>query len=435
MNRCLWAFAALIAPMMALGQEAQPLTLEQAVQIAKKNAYEVLLAEQDVEFAKGGVAQAKSALLPKLNATANYTRFTSEITAVLDPKQPPIVIRPLDQTSIGLQLIQAIDVWGVSGLALSGARALEGAALASLVAALNDVGLRAKTTFMDVLRTDELLQVAEERVVNVSEQLRVARVRNEAGETARFDVIRFEAELAAAEQERLQALNNTLLAEASFNQALARDVSTPVELVPPAELIRVSASLEQLTEVAKKARPELIAAQRRLDYQNRVRRAQEKRNLPALNLTGNFNYDPEGSGLGAATDSLSATLQLSMPIFDGGLNRSLVKQARANEDKAKIFLDQATLGVTLEVRQAYLNMQSAEARIQTAARALDSAREALRVANLRYQEGVGTPVELSDANTQFVAARTAVVDAIYAYRIAVANLQRAIGSEEFETKE
>jgi outer membrane protein TolC len=119
-----------------------------------------------------------------------------------------------------------------------------------------------------------------------------------------------------------------------------------------------------------------------------------------------------------------------MPIFDGGLNRSLVKQARAEEDKAKIFLDQATLGVTLEVRQAYLNMQSAEARIQTAARALDSAREALRVANLRYQEGVGTPVELSDANTQFVAARTAVVDAIYAYRIAVANLQRAIGSEE-----
>ena len=48
MNRCLWAFAALIAPMMALGQEAQPLTLEQSVQIAKKNAYEVLLAEQDV---------------------------------------------------------------------------------------------------------------------------------------------------------------------------------------------------------------------------------------------------------------------------------------------------------------------------------------------------------------------------------------------------
>ena len=145
-----------------------------------------------------------------------------------------------------------------------------------MVAALNDVGLRAKTTFMDVLRTDELLQVAEERVVNVSEQLRVARVRNEAGETARFDVIRFEAELAAAEQERLPALNNTLLAEASFNQALSRDVSTPVELVPPADLIRVSASLEQLTEVAKKARPELIAAQRRLDYQNRVRRAQER---------------------------------------------------------------------------------------------------------------------------------------------------------------
>jgi outer membrane protein TolC len=189
--------------------------------------------------------------------------------------------------------------------------------------------------------------------------------------------------------------------------------------------------VEQLIEKAKETRPELLAAQRRLDYQNRVRRAREKGNLPALNLSSGFTYDPEGSGLGAATDSLSATAQLSFPIFDGGLNRSLVRQARADEQSAKITLDQVTLGVSLEVRQAFLNVKSAEQQIQTSARALESARETLRVANLRYAEGVGTPVELSDANTQFVAARTAVVDAIYRYRIAVANLQRAVGSEEF----
>jgi outer membrane protein TolC len=87
--------------------------------------------------------------------------------------------------------------------------------------------------------------------------------------------------------------------------------------------------------------------------------------------------------------------------------------------------------VTLEVKQAYLNLQSAEQQIETAQKGLVAAREALRVANLRYQEGVGTPVEVSDANAQFVAARTAVVNAIYQYRIAVSNLQRAVGSEEF----
>jgi outer membrane protein TolC len=431
MNKCLTALCALSVPLLALGQETAPLTLEEAVRIARQNAYEVLLAEQDVEFARGGVDQARSALLPKLNATGTYTRFTDEITAVINPKEPPIVIRPIDQKSIALQLVQAVDIWGLSGLLLGGARALEQAALANLTAAMNDVTLRAKTTFMEVLRTDELVQVAEERVINVTEQLRVARVRNQEGQTARFDVIRFESELAAAEQERLQALNNALLAEASFNQALSRDVNTPVELVPPGDLILIEGTVEQLIEKAKETRPELLAAQRRLDYQNRVRRAREKGNLPALNLSSGFTYDPEGSGLGAATDSLSATAQLSFPIFDGGLNRSLVRQARADEQSAKITLDQATLGVSLEVRQAFLNVKSAEQQIQTSARALESARETLRVANLRYAEGVGTPVELSDANTQFVAARTAVVDAIYRYRIAVANLQRAVGSEEF----
>jgi outer membrane protein TolC len=429
MRKCLWALLAL-APIAGLGQETRPLTLDEAVRIAKQNAYEVLLAEQDVEFARGGVAQARSALLPKLNATASYTRFAKAISAQIDPKGDPIVIRPIDQKSIGLQLAQAVDIWGISGLALGGARALEAAAVAGVTAALNDVALRAKTTFMDVLRTDELLQVAEEKVVNVTEQLRVARVRNEAGQTARFDVIRFQAELSAAEQERINALNNALLAEAAFNLALARDVSTPAEVVPPAELEKVEATLEELTEKAKRTRPELIAAQRRLDFQNRFRRARQKGNLPALNVTGNFSFDPDATGFGGASDSLSATAALSFPIFDGGLNRALVKQARADEEKAKISLDQATLGVSLEVRQAYLNLQSAEQQIQTSARALESAREALRVATLRYQEGVGTPVELSDANTQFVAARTAVVDAIYRYRIAVANLQRAVGSED-----
>ncbi|MEO7453729.1 MAG: TolC family protein [Fimbriimonadales bacterium] len=430
MRRCLTALLAVV-PMMALGQEAPPLTLEEAVRIAKQNAYEVLLAEQDVEFARGGVDQAKSALLPKLNATASYTRFTSEITAVLDPKQPPIVIRPLDQKSIALQLMQAVDIWGISGLAVSGARALEQSALANLTAAMNDVALLAKTSFMDVLRTDELLQVSEERVVNVTEQLRVARVRNEEGQTPRFDVIRFEAELAAAEQERLLAMNNALLAEAAFNQALARDVSTPVELVPPSDLLRVNVELDELMAKAKESRPELIAARRRLDYQNRFRRAREKGNLPALNLSGNVSYDPEGAGLGGATDALSATAMLSFPIFDGGLNRSLVRQAKADEQKAKIALDQATLGVTFEVRQAYLNLQSALKQMEVAGKQLVSAREGLRVAELRYLEGVGTPLEVSDANTQFVAARTAAVDTIYRYRIAVASLQRAIGSEEF----
>lgn len=425
----LLAWLVCLAPVLASAQE--PLTLDEAVRIAKQNAYAVLLAEQDVEFARGGVAQARSALLPKLDATGTYTRFTSEISAVFDPNEPPIIIRPIQSKSIALRLAQPVDIWGISGLALGGARALEAASMAMLTATINDVALAAKTAFMDVLRTDELVQVAEERVVNVTEQLRAARVRYEAGDTARFDVIRFESELASAEQERLQAVNNELLAEASFNQALSRDVSTPVELIPPETLPRVGATLEELTEKAKTARPEVIAARRRFDFNENFRRAREKGNLPALNLTGNFSYDPGAGGLGVAQDSLSATVQLSFPIFDGGLNRSLVRQAKANENKAKITLDQTTLGVTLEVKQAFLNLQSAEKQIETAQKGLVSAREALRVANLRYQEGVGTPVEISDANAQFVAARTAVVNAIYQYRIAVSNLQRAIGSEEF----
>lgn len=416
-------------PQRAL-EVADTLTLEDVVRIATQNAYDVLSARQDARRAAAVLAEAQASLIPKLSFDASYRRYTKASTVQFDPTQPPIVVRPIDTASLALNITQPIDIFGVSKLAISGARNLKRASDALVVSAVNTASLKAKTAFFDVLRAEELATVADEQVKNANAQLKVAETKNQAGAAPRFDVVRLQSQVATAEQQRLQAQNNVDLAKSNLNSALSREVSTPVEVVKPSGLPGLRFTLEELTAKAKVTRPDVVAAAERYQYQVRYRQARQKANLPVVNVGATTTYDPNAGGLSGEKSTTFGTATLSFPIFDAGVNRARTEQARADEEKAKIALDQIVLGVTLEVRQAYLNVQNAAKLMDSAQKNVTFAQEAFRIANVRYDAQVGTQLEISDATVQLANARTALVNATYGYWQAVSNLQRAVGSEE-----
>jgi outer membrane protein len=409
---------------------AEKMTMNQAVAMAKRSAFEVLSAMQDAKRAAAVVGEANAQVIPKLTLSGSYTRYTDEITAQFNPPDPPTVVRPIDRTVLQLSLNQYIDVSGIAGLAMSGARALLAASDAMVVSAINNAGLRAKAAFLAVGRAEELLAVADERLKNAQSQRDVAQKRYDAGTAPKFDVIRLDSDIASAKQQRIEAMNGLDLARASFNETLARDVSTPVELEFPSDLPQVTKEYDELARAASAARPDILAARKRLEYQTRYRQGRERESLPTLNISGGVSYDPNAQGFGSQKTTTSGTLLLSMPLFDAGVVRARVRQASADEEKARLALEQTEIGVSLQVKQAFLNARSAKEKIEAAEKNEELAREALRLANVRYEAGVGTPVEISDATVQFVRARTALVNAIYDYWEAVANLQRAVGTEE-----
>lgn len=406
------------------------MTLDDAVRTAQANAFAVQRAEADVERAKGARRQAIAQTLPNLTFDATYTRFTRDVTVRFDPMQPPIVVRPIDRSNLSLNLRQSVDVSGIFGLGIRGARAQVDAAEALLQAAMNDAALDAKTAFFNVLVAQELVSVADERVANAQEALRVANVRFEAGVVPRFDVLRFESELKTAEQERIQAGNGLSLAKAAFNHALSRETGAPVSLVPPEGTPHSPPPLDDLIESAKRNRAEVLAARHALTLQESIRRARERQLLPELNITATISRDPQARGFGSERDTVSATAVLSVPIFDSGRVRSVVDQAKQDEAQARIALEQTMLGVELEVRQAWLDVVAAKEAVETAAKGVEFAREAHRLAQVRYSGGVGTPLEVSDATVALARARASHVTARYDYWKAYARLQRAVGKED-----
>ncbi|RMG23827.1 MAG: TolC family protein, partial [Armatimonadetes bacterium] len=116
--------------------------------------------------------------------------------------------------------------------------------------------------------------------------------------------------------------------------------------------------------------------------------------------------------------------------FDSGRVRSVVQQAKQDEEQARIALEQLKLGIELEVRQAWLDLTAAQQAIETARLNVEFAEEAYRLAQVRYSGGVGTPLEVSDATVALARARASLVAATYDYRKAYARLQKAVGKEE-----
>jgi outer membrane protein TolC len=124
-----------------------------------------------------------------------------------------------------------------------------------------------------------------------------------------------------------------------------------------------------------------------------------------------------------------ATLALSIPIWDGGITKARVAEANADLSKAADTLTQVKLGVSLEVRTAALNVQDSLDRVSTTAENVSLAVEALRLANVRYNAGISTLVEVLDAESALTQARFNNVNALYDYTTAVADLERATATQ------
>jgi outer membrane protein len=128
--------------------------------------------------------------------------------------------------------------------------------------------------------------------------------------------------------------------------------------------------------------------------------------------------------------SWRAFLTTSISLYDGGANRAAIDKAQADVNTSRYALEQVTNGVVLDTRQSYLSLKESRERIVAAEKALEQARESVRLAQVRYKAGVSTQVELLDAQVALTLSETNYVNALYDYQSALARLERAVGGTE-----
>ncbi len=401
---------------------AVPLDLEEAIAYAYEHNPQIAGAAAEVRAARARVGQTKAVRQPQLGVNGELFHQGPQLS--FGGTANPIV--PAVRWSVGVFLSQIIFDWGQRAALQRSAQKEAKAIDLRLGESRNNVRLVVSAAYFNVLRAQRLLSVANDRRASAQEQLRVATERFTNDIAPRFDVIRTEAELANAEQEVIQAQNEIALAEATFNTALGRDVATPVALKPETPELTPPVPFDTARRATLQNRPELRAQEELIEANKDLVRARRAENKPQISLQSNYT---QRTATGFNTgQNYAAGLVMTFPFFDSGLTRNRVREAQAQTDVQRAFYERTRQQVELDLKQALLDMEEARRRIDAANKELTSAREALRVAEVRYRAGVGTNVEVTDAQVAVARAGQNVANARFDFLTAQARAENAAGA-------
>jgi outer membrane protein TolC len=280
--------------------------------------------------------------------------------------------------------------------------------------------------YFSVLQCRKNLQVSQETVDNYISHLKNVQLQYDAGTVAKSDVLSSEVSLANARNDLIKAQNNYELAVANLNNAIGLPLESELILKEDLQLQKDIRTLGDCVKYALANRPELAEYQAKIAIAQDDIKIAQSGYLPTVNFVAKEDwYDKELPG--SNNNNWLVGLNISMNIFDSGINKSKVKQSQYSLNMVLEQAQQERDTILLEVRQYYLSMREAENRIDTSNVAVEKAKDSLRIAEIRYNAGVGTNLDVLDAVLALNQVKTNYIQALHDYNTSKAELDKAIG--------
>jgi outer membrane protein TolC len=282
-------------------------------------------------------------------------------------------------------------------------------------------------SYFSHLRNLRRLEVLDANITRARSLLDLARNQLNAGVATQIDVTRAEAQLAQAEQARLQQLTSDVQSELLLKRAIDIPVSAPMNLAE-FTVRRGDSSLQIFSEdkTVFEKRADYIRAQKALEQSKQEVRATSFERLPTITAGGTF-----GRGAANFDDELlpqwSANIALSVPIFDAFRSGTDKRLAVSRRTQQELRLRNLELQISAELRLAAQDASSRNAQVTVAEKNLKLGQDQLRLAQQRYQNGVADNREVVKAQTQLVVAEDNLNEAVYQYNLSRVELARARG--------
>ena len=327
-----------------------------------------------------------------------------------------------------LTLNQPIFAWGRYYKNYQSAKLGLQAAHKELDAAYNQLMLDVSEAFYRVLLSLEFVKVSEQTVELVEKQLKIAQNLFDAGASTNFDILRAEVLLANARSNRIRAKNGARVAMDVYKNVLNIDLSESIQVRGSLEQPILELDLEPLIQLGLEKRPELHQLQFTEGAAKKQVDVAKTRNRPALSFFSNYQVD-HNERLETMNRIWNLGFALNIPIFDGLATRAAVRQAESGLKQTQLGKQQMTDAIELEVRSAYLNLLEAKTLIDVQRETVEQAQESVRIANLRYENGMITSVELTDAQLALSQAEANRLQSLHDYVVGVARLEKAIGQK------
>ena len=405
------------------------LSPEEAIGIALETQPLIQARIADYMAAAHRVDQAFSPLLPQIGARVDAARTQSARTAGRSSGDPRVsqttitAITPFAEgTAARISLSQLLFDFGKTFASTEAARRLAEQAQEDVELQRQLITLTVKESFININFARRLIRVQEQALERADLNLRSARGFFEVGTRPKSDVARAEVDVANARLDLIRARNAERLARVALNTAMGIPADTPTEVQDNLVYQAMTIDRTRLLSLALSQRPEYKQARLRVDEADARMRRAFRDFFPDITANGFY-----GGTRADLNEIWEVGLALSWTIFDGGNRIARLRETKASVEAEKSRVRAAELDISREVEQAQLNVTEAQERIGAAQTAVASAQENFRLAQGRFDAGVGTILELTDAQLFLTQAQNTEAQALADYRIAVARLERAIG--------
>ena len=423
-------------PMLA----PRPLTLADAITTGLANNFQTRVAALGVAIAREQLREAVAQEAVTVGGTTSFT--ANSVSGAGAPLTGTISIgggaaqsftatgltgsTTATTTTFGLTLRYPLYTGGALESQVTIAQANATLAEAQFITSAQQVVLSVRQGYYAARAAQANVEAAQRAVDASRENVRVTGARVRVGSSPQFDLLQAEVQLAQSEQALTQARTGLAQGQQTLAATLVVPLSTTFTLEPLMSLPQVPADVTPLIQKALETRPEVAAAL-----------ASERASQAAIELAASGlrpNITITGGPQIQTTDPTNrdvvnfvGTITLTLAILDGGLTDAKVAEARARLAQSKVGEEQTRQQVELDVRNAYLALGNAADVLRSALSAQAAATEALRIANVRFQAGVGTQLEVVTAVQNSATADSNVVQAAFQYVLAGAQLDRAVG--------
>jgi len=432
----LLAFAARAAQ----GQTTTPqrLSLGDAARLAAQQTAGVQSAQYRVQEAQARVNQAKSSLLPQVEAVPNWTSHTLNSASFgfnfpAQPGQPPL----LDPNGQIIGPVKFYDFRGQASQSLydpaatqrvRAARSNVTAASADVATAAEQAANNAAMVYVRSLRGEATLQARIADSALASDLLQIARDQLSAGVGVALDVTRAQSQLATSRSQIIVARNDRDRARLELRRALNIPLDTPIELTDSLDTpVAAPTTAEQdAVDLAMRTRPDVRAVDAQLAAAQQQISAIRATRLPTIGVFGNDG--PTGLGLSHLLNTYTYGVQVTWPVFEGGRREGQLQEQEAVTHDIDVRRRDLRQQVAVDVRGAMLDLNSAREQVAAARERQDLAEQEVNQARDRFRAGVAGNADVITALSSLNNARTAVIDALTAYQNARLSLARAEGT-------
>jgi outer membrane protein TolC len=444
------------APLAAQGGDTLDLPLAQALQLAR-GGEEVGLATRRADAATAAVGSAKSGGRPtvRLSSTFSHVYENARAQAVGQIFNQPNTYNT--NATLSVPLFQG----GRTRNATRAAVSLRDAATAEVTGTELDVSLQTLDAYLAAQLAERLVAIQEANLALAADRVRQAEQFEQGGRGSRYDVLRARVERSNLEPALIQARGDRDLALLELRRLTNLPPEQPLRLSTELDPASVHAAAQSLAgaalvdSAALEQLPEVRAAHLRALAGDANLRAANAALLPtvSVNLVQGYQAYPLGWGLpvrGGALqtvdcpDGSDATrvctqqnggwfsdraLQLTVnwPVWDGNRARNDLRQVRAQAAISDLQAVQAVENARAAAARARTRLDAAQATFDAVRQTVAEAEEAFRLASLRYTRGLGTQLEVSDAQLALLTARTNEARATFDLYLATAELARALG--------